>query len=327
MINSIPDYDTKNAIRQGIYISIEIGNVVHHIQIERGTSVLYLSAYSDPRIFEKLQKNYRKSNAAIENLKVWPVYSKEDPEYFKSKNAYFSRIQEYRQLVVANNVTRKEVIKFYSDIIASIIRCLAKCASLSMSGELWRTMVAYHMLLLATDAVGVERALGSSFYAEGNTSQTDLAWYIKMNMAANTYLNICSQYSKPMAKLLSDRLSESKLGGLLDGRRWQIISNISTVLHTPSAVLALKWFDNRTVFVDILQGIQDTSGKGILADLETDLDEISTKHNFSIVLVVGAIILYPTILMVVFKLTKQIQAVAVSMKVSLKDICLTVGKH
>ncbi|XP_021364251.1 receptor-type guanylate cyclase gcy-10-like [Mizuhopecten yessoensis] len=169
-------------------------------------------------------------------------------------------------------------------------------------------MVSYHLLLLAKDETGLERALGSSIYAIGTYSSSDLASYIEKKSTASMYTDLCMTYSTIVSSMLNDNYMYTQLHVDITEMRREIVENNMTVLSS------LGWFANMTSYINILKDIQDTLGSSILSALEMELKENNTAYNLSIGLMVGAVFLYPIILAVVFKLTYQIQQVAMSLK-------------
>ncbi|OWF45170.1 Guanylate cyclase receptor-type gcy-1 [Mizuhopecten yessoensis] len=307
VIESISDYATQNAIRQGVYTGLDIGEVVHQTQRERGVSVMYLSSNGDPLVRDVLLEIHQITDNAIAELKAWPT-STNLPAYFKSKLTYHERIQQYRDLVVNKSITSNRIIQLYSDLNAVIIEWIAQIANLAVSGQLWKSMVSYHLLLLAKDETGLERALGSSIYAIGTYSSSDLASYIEKKSTASMYTDLCMTYSTIVSSMLNDNYMYTQLHVDITEMRREIVENNMTVLSS------LGWFANMTSYINILKDIQDTLGSSILSALEMELKENNTAYNLSIGLMVGAVFLYPIILAVVFKLTYQIQQVAMSLK-------------
>lgn len=166
-IESVDEKAVRQSIETSVLFSMETGKVVHFAQIERGTSAMYISSNENIFMYETLKMTYEDTDEAIGLLSGWPVMSEEDPPHFRSKETYFAKIKDYRHAVLINNMTVSEIIRLYSVDNAIILGWLAKDVQFSVSRDIWRTLVAYHLLLLAKDEAGVERALGSTFYAKG----------------------------------------------------------------------------------------------------------------------------------------------------------------
>ncbi|GFR64974.1 guanylate cyclase 32E [Elysia marginata] len=147
---------------------METGNVIHRTQIERGTTALYVSSKGDAQVWTNLQKAYEETDLVISSLTQWG----EEPDiaHFETVDTYYSRIKAYRAQIAAlntTNITVPAVIKFYSDDNDVIIKWVGRRIQYSKSSELWKTLMGYYMLILSKEQAGVERALGSTFYAQG----------------------------------------------------------------------------------------------------------------------------------------------------------------
>ncbi|XP_033726560.1 uncharacterized protein LOC117316159 [Pecten maximus] len=307
VLENTPNYAVKTVIKEGIYTSLDIGTIIHEIQKERGASVMYLSSNRDLLIFNTLLSAYETTDSAIADINIWPR-SNNAPIYYRSKETFSERIHQYRDLVRNSNITRYEAIALYTALNAVAIDWIADVIDLVVSGHLSRSMFAYHMLLLAKDETGIERALGSTFYTKGNLSDSELMMYIEKKSVANLYTNLCITYSTLANSMINELYADTELSVIIADMRSEILGNVIT----PNS--SLKWFANMTSYINILKDIQDTIGTNILSALQMELNADNTTFYMSIGLMTGAVILYPLILVVVFKLTQKIHRVVISLK-------------
>ncbi|XP_069138383.1 uncharacterized protein [Argopecten irradians] len=306
IIESTPDYAVKAEIKEGIYTSLDIGTVTHRIQIERGLSVTYLSSNGDSLIYNVMLSAYEQTDQAIADVETWPKSSKL-PDYYNSKISFMERIKHYRFSVGNGSVTGNEILQLYTDLNVVVMDWISEVIGLVVSGHLSRSMYSYHMLLLAKDETGIERALGSAFFAKGNFSRDEMVMYIERKSMASLYTNIVMKYSSLAHSMIDDMYMDSDLSVIITDMRREILEG------DISSNSSLKWFSNMTSYINILKDIQDTMGTNILAALEFELDADNTDFYISIGLMAGAVFLYPLILVVVFKLTSKIQRVANSL--------------
>lgn len=155
----------SSMVKGDVLFSTESGNVVHYMQIERGTSALYISS-SGLSGLDILEAKRANTDIAINSLTQW-VGSAADGDEFTTRERFHQSIRDFRELVTTVNVTVPKNVAFYSADIAVMIGWLANSIQLSLNGELWPTLVSYHMLIISKEQAGVERALGSTFYAQG----------------------------------------------------------------------------------------------------------------------------------------------------------------
>ena len=65
------------------------------------------------------------------------------------------------------NATLEEVIGFYTQDNKVFIEMIGKSINFQKSVSYWTTLVAYQMLIMSKEQAGIERALGSTYFARG----------------------------------------------------------------------------------------------------------------------------------------------------------------
>ncbi|CAC5405331.1 Guanylate cyclase 32E,Guanylate cyclase soluble subunit beta-2,Receptor-type guanylate cyclase gcy-19,Head-specific guanylate cyclase,Retinal guanylyl cyclase 2,Heat-stable enterotoxin receptor,Olfactory guanylyl cyclase GC-D,Atrial natriuretic peptide receptor 2,Receptor-type guanylate cyclase gcy-9,Receptor-type guanylate cyclase Gyc76C,Soluble guanylate cyclase 89Da,Receptor-type guanylate cyclase gcy-18,Receptor-type guanylate cyclase gcy-28,Receptor-type guanylate cyclase gcy-29,Receptor-type guanylat len=306
----------EKKIREKISFSVEIGLLVHFLQIERGTTALYISSGGNPLVLTDLQTNRLKTDSSLDSLRDWITLS--SPSQFRSRDAYRIHLQNYRDNLDHLNTTINAVIKFYSNDNALIIGWVGSSVKESNSAIAWQSLTAYHMLLISKEEAGIERALGSTFYArEGSFPLEDLLWYTEKKTLGETYLLRSMQYSDTAKNLLHDYYTHTDLATELNIMRQQISANNET---RASVIDGMVWFDNMTSFINILKSIQDELAQDIIVALDNHLndDEMDVIRGKSIV--VGAIIMFPVIVLLVYRLYRTLQSFANSLKNKTLDL-------
>ncbi|XP_071145205.1 uncharacterized protein [Mytilus edulis] len=243
-------------VRENIVFSVEIGLLVHSLQIERGTTALYISSGGSPLALTSLKTKRLDTDSSLDALNGWITLS--SPYHFRSREAYRAHLRTYRDNLDPFNTTINAAINFYSNDNELIIGWVGSTVQESNSETSWQLLTAYHMLLLSKEEAGVERALGSTFYARGSFPLEDLLWYTEKKTLGETYLLRSMQYSETVMNLLDERYTYTSLATELDSMRKQISVNNAT---SASVVAGLVWFDNMTSYINILKTIQDTLAK------------------------------------------------------------------
>ena len=99
--------------------SFEIAKLIHFIQIERGTSAMFVGSDRDSSLILRLQGAYDDTNDAIWGLSRWiPVTSQ--PK-FASREVYEQWIQNFRYEVFTSDKSIEEVLTFYTSANADFI--------------------------------------------------------------------------------------------------------------------------------------------------------------------------------------------------------------
>lgn len=159
---------SNSRIREDTLFSVEAGDFVHYLQIERGTTALYVTSGKDPVAYRSLVQKYSDTNRALQNMTKWLEVSDTSPAHFQSKNKMADILEERRRNVTINPANISGEIQFYSEIIQEMINWLAIGVQKSDGSDTWQTLVAYHMLVLSKEQAGLERAQGVAFFTQGN---------------------------------------------------------------------------------------------------------------------------------------------------------------
>ncbi|ESO95674.1 hypothetical protein LOTGIDRAFT_116760 [Lottia gigantea] len=306
---------TRNSIRSTIQLSIQTGNVVHRLQIERGTTAFYISSQGSAEILKRLQIAYNTTDEYIGKLNRWP--ENDDGENFKSVEAYTDYVLQFRNSLNLSNVTVDDAIDFYSSHNTIFISWFASHIQKSTSGTLWSTLVSYHFLALAKEQAGIERARGSTFFSQGKFNQADLLKYSARKVMGENYLLQSSQYSTEVYGVLNSEYIGTKLAKDITYMRNVIIRNN---VNGSSVEKGDQWFSNMTSYIDILQDISLKMAETITATLSSEIGDLESDVTINIVIVVIAVLLCPFVIVTVHKLTNRIRIYAEKLQQKTRDL-------
>lgn len=160
-------------LRDYIVASVDIGALVHVIQLERGVSALYLSSQGDVSIKASLVAQRYELDLEIQKSAqwLWEEDSFQDltilGDKFLTKDTLMSSLVSFRDAVDMRNVTVTATLMFYSQLNEQLLALMVSWMLKSFSVSLGSQLVAYNMLIVSKEQAGMERALGSSFYLQG----------------------------------------------------------------------------------------------------------------------------------------------------------------
>jgi hypothetical protein len=143
---------------------------MHQIQIERGTTALFVSSETDKdrrEIVQRLSLLYILTNTALLDLNEWETHT--NLEHFQSRNSFKAYIEAFRADVHSENKTLHDVLTFYSDINIVISSLIGENININVPFRHWLELTAYELLLYGKEQAGIERALGSTYFARGIT--------------------------------------------------------------------------------------------------------------------------------------------------------------
>jgi hypothetical protein len=164
-MNDVESLAQHKSVRGDISFSVDIGFLVHLLQLERGTTALYISSRGSDIVFTNLEAKRLNTDIALNSLGDWLTLT--SPNHFRSRDVFRVHLQAYRDGLDPLNTTVQAAIKFYSNNNEIIIDWVGLTVRDSQSESTWQLLTAYHMLLLSKEQAGTERAIGTTFFAGG----------------------------------------------------------------------------------------------------------------------------------------------------------------
>ncbi|XP_069106014.1 uncharacterized protein [Argopecten irradians] len=299
--------------RKELQLSVELGNLIHRLQQERDTSVLYLSALG-PETKTFLLQEYIGTNNAIYALSEWPRnLDTDNREEFESRDRLREYLVRHRQLLTKVKYNLQVEIDFYTNIIRVVIAWLYDSITRGKDAKVWKTLVAYLKLTSGKQDVGIERALGTLFFVQGGfetrvSKQNYFEMYNTVIYRFRAFYETAELYSNRVDRLYTSGVSEagSDLLAIIDGFRFEIQHYDSEVFH-PDIQKARYWFDNMTLYLDTLLKIQQNLGFEIIGRLDVVIDDSTRDLSISVSCLVIVLIMCPLVIFVADNLTSSIQ--------------------
>ena len=311
--------------RKALEFSVELGKLVHHLQKERDMSVLYLSALK-PETKTFLLTEYIETDKAINRLQVWPGnLDKLERLRFETKANMIQYLARRRQaLTPSDGFNIQEEIDFYTAIIKVVIKWMYDSINESEFAVVWKPLVAYQKLTSAKEDVGVERALGTVFYANGGFhTHTYFEMYNTRVHNFRAYYKTAKLYSARVDMIYATAVLElgNNLTDIIDNFRYNIQHHVeggnSTVANLAKA---RHWFDNMTMYLDALLDIQQELGSEILTILDHVIEEVTNDLAISATFLVVVILMCPFVIWTTENLTSSIQKYALTLVDKTKEL-------
>ena len=136
--------------------------MIHSLQIERGTTALFVSSKGDPYVKPRLKILYKNTDNAITAMSSW-ITSVE----FSSREEFHNEIIYFRDQLDPKNISLTKAIGFYTDRNTIFINMIARSLNLKKPFSFWTDITSYQMLIFSKEQAGIERALGSTYFARG----------------------------------------------------------------------------------------------------------------------------------------------------------------
>ncbi|XP_077987027.1 uncharacterized protein LOC144441346 [Glandiceps talaboti] len=312
-------------IRRNVRFSRQVGVLVHSLQIERDMTALYIQSQEQARpgperkIF--LISTYPVTDEVLENLDDWPSFGTRAYQHFENKEAFMSFLFEYRLTLDVHNTTIYEVIHFYTDATQIFIDWLSEAVVKSGGQGLWETLVAYQLLIIGMEQIGVERTLGAVFYTQGGfRKHRDYTWYMENFQVGERNIWTSQKYSPLIADILEGKVQqmEHDFRGTIKELRQPIqLNNLS---REASWQEGTWWFDNMTIYIDTLKDSQRRMAEIILWKLEELRTKDETELGVSIGIMVVVVVMCAIIIKAAEALTTNIQNYALTLATQTKAL-------
>lgn len=171
----------EKVVQNTVEISIKVADLMHALQVERGLTVLSISSSQKENAVKNLESSRQNTTKAIDDIPVWPS---DLSSLFQSKDEFIRDINNHRQIIGngGRNSTVKQEIMFYTNIIQLTLDWFFRSLKDNYPGDYNFDLLGYHTFLVAKDKIGIERALGGTFFSSGYFNETsDLLWYAEQN--------------------------------------------------------------------------------------------------------------------------------------------------
>ena len=249
---------------------------------------MYLSSNKLNKEAEKKVLNARSvTTSHISRLSKWltlKIPSANVTHFTKESFAYY--VSTYRVKVLVDDVSLEENIAFYTDIDIAFLDLVASEISVPLHDRL---LIALDALLRASDSVGIQRALGSSYWTPCEFPRSKPQWFPDLVSESNTYLDQVFRFHEPSLQTYTTNLrAQDPLEALLD----EISSNmINPEYAAECSMMTLQeryersswWFDNVTIYMTktlgpVRNALKDDLHLQLERTMKEAKDEVSFKY-------------------------------------------------
>ena len=334
-------------VQDMIRLSTEVGMLIHQLQLERGYTSLYISDSKGTETRLLVEQSYINTNTKLDQMTYWPGETKTGLSRFKIKRDLTLHLNRYRNVVLYETTLPDlyNVLNFYNDVIKEFTTWMYAAITFSQEGDDWRMVVAYQLLVISKNDIGIERTLGSVFFLKGGfDSHEQYLWYLReKNMGKGNFE--ASLLFSPVVKELfvtnsnkyTQRMNEnietmrSEISGLNDSNSNSSSSSSSSNKGTisicnnnnetlGSLVKSKWWFMNMTQYLNILFAVQNNFAEVLLSSIHSDINHDTNNMSVSITLLCVILIICPLVVFYVKTMVSDIQRYALSLADQTKEL-------
>ena len=218
------------------------------------------------------------SSLHIDRLSKWlPLTIPSANVTHPDKESFEKYVESYRIKVLIEDVGLVENIGFYTDINIAFLDLVASEISVPLHDRL---LIALDALLRAADSVGIQRALGSSYWTPCQFPPSKPQWFPNLVSEANTYLDQVFRFHSASFQTYTTNLEAQHP---LESRLNEIAENmISPEYATICRAMPLTerynrsswWFDNVTIYMtQALSPVRNALKDDLVVQLKRTMDE------------------------------------------------------
>lgn len=264
---------------------LQVDDLVTDLQVERGTTATFLSSNGDNQgAFDRMLKKRELSDESLSNL--W--YPNDGlvirGKVLNTKQDFKGFLDDYRHSVENGTVNFVSNIRFYTNITFALMDWAESIVHLPEKGKIWPMMISSTSMLRASDAIGIQRALGATFFTLCGFDTENQSWFTRLEGEAGALLNTSFTYSPAsrvtyisdyIGTILQSEIDHQK-GLMYDPAYYNTCSKFPNELKFDNS---LTWFRNLTTYIVMLKSVRTELTK----DLLKALNEVLADENSDVV--------------------------------------------
>lgn len=291
---------TTDAINN-LELTLAFSAIVQYLQRERGMSTSFLVTENATfATVDKIALNAENIEQILQSVK-WPrhgIKCIKCPYVDLTEDGMIDSLKQHRSKVENRTVELFYNLEYYTNLTTSLINHIKNSVTLTTDSGIQRSIDASSALLLLTDAVGIQRALGTIFFTGcGWSSEYVENYFMQLHGRSSAFLDIAISYYKKIELQYFQALQKSfSLAHVIDrDATYELFSDYEALCMSYSKLekeaKSVEWFQNMTVYIDMYFDIREEMNTYIKYSLK-DLQEYSIIEfvMYFIILVTSVIV-------------------------------------
>lgn len=229
-----------------------ISELIHSLQKERGLSVTHLVGHND-ELHSLFLKQCTITDSMWNKLESYNIFTNN-----KFIINFSSALDKTRQQIASGNIDWYNTRSFYTSAIQNLLELqIIEISSIEHSEKISYELQAIFYLASAKENLGLVRATVNQGYAKENLSADELEYLIQRYGSFFDYHKIFKAISKIHFNTTNDSIWSMKVK---EDVYYSLISNIDTIINSRGKVFPddiLTWWNEATIIIDSLKGIED----------------------------------------------------------------------
>lgn len=192
--------DEVNDIEQLSLLSVKLSSLIHETQKERGATGVYMGG--DGIGFKtELDKQRKLTDLKRANFDYFvnnfnsELFGSEFKLSYDSMLTHLGKLDEHRIHVDNLGTTDQEGIDYYTQLNAKMLDVIGHISKLSTNAHVSTLIASYVNFLKAKEKAGIERAVGSVFFAADKFSKGQLEYYNSLIVSQDTFFSVFATFA------------------------------------------------------------------------------------------------------------------------------------
>ncbi|MCK5237256.1 MAG: methyl-accepting chemotaxis protein, partial [Deltaproteobacteria bacterium] len=263
-------------------LAVNLSNLVHEQQKERGASALYMG--SKGKKFGAELQAQRSETDKMKSILMDDISSFDTTQYgaeFKSTidNALnlLGQIEGKRSAATGMTSSTSEIIGYYTRLNGAMLDTIAYTSKLTSDADMALLTRGYVNFLMGKERAGIERAVLSNTFARDSYAKGNFNKFLSLVTAQDTYINVF----KSAATIDQINYYNSKMQGeyLNEVNRMREIAMSKT---SGFGVDSSHWFQMKTGKINLLKDVENK----LAVDLESKSSELKSAAKWSLIVVI-----------------------------------------
>lgn len=301
------EYNNIIQVDDAAHLSMLASDVVHHLQIERGASAVFVS--SDGRELGAKLAEFRGKTDTIhrefDDLADHLDFENLSPRMrakFASFEKRIAQLDTMRQKIDTLTVSSAEVIDYFAQMNDDLLGLYFGIVGVSDFKVITQEIIGSVAFQMAKENAGLERAVGASNFAKGVFDTAALVRFSELISVQNSFISQFEDYASQDMLTVLRRYKTSPL--VLDVDRMRDVA-LSAPVGTPIPTISgTDFFDAQTARIDLMQGTVTEINELIMAKIDAQIEVSSRSLTLSIVVSAAMIVvstLFAIVLLRAFK--------------------------
>ena len=265
-----------DSVKEIVLLNTKISLLLHETQKERGATAGYLGSKGSA-FKEDLSKQRALTDTRISELTTYlstfPIgnYTSNYKDYMDKAVNDLSNIKDIRPKVDSLEIEAKKAIEYYTNMNAEFLDFIAKTSLITTNPELINNINGYYNFLMAKERAGIERAIGSSTFANKTFAPGMYPKFLGLVNEQELFLRTFYIYGSEYEAFTKEKMNNPIFAEVQ--RMRNILLSYSENRDVVFDIESKYWFESITKKINILKEIDDYVSQNINNNIDTLISE------------------------------------------------------